>query len=482
MRTTLPLFPEEASPPPATRPEAVSRPQALAHASLRASVVAETLWLGVHLSGQVLPSRTGARTAPLRGSAQAVAEPRLERLAQALAQFSPQVSLEPPDGLIVEVGASLRLFGGVAMLRAAVASRLEVLGIETWLALAPTPLAASWLARADGGDVSELAQLPGRLGELPIAVCRWPAAQAKLLQELGVRSLADCLRLPRDALSRRSSPALLQSLDRALGRRADPRRTWQPAAGFEDVLALPAETEVLARLIEGVDWLIERLGLVLRRRDASVHRLLLSLCHANREATRVALVLSQPSRDVAHLQALFAQRLERVTLPAPVMVLRLSAPRLELDAAAPSGELFAQRTRAHPCAGVPQLIERLRARLGVSAVFGLCLVPEHRPEDAWQAVLSPGGRINDAALPASAARRPLWMLAEPVMLRAQHGQPHYQGRLSIEQGPERIETGWWDGRDVARDYYIARNPSGMRLWIYRERNGARGWWLHGVFG
>ncbi|MCC5867578.1 MAG: DNA polymerase Y family protein [Gammaproteobacteria bacterium] len=466
MRTTLPLFPEEALPPPATRSEAAPRPQALAHASPRASVVAETLWLGVHL----------------RGSTQLAAESGLERVALALAQFSPQLSLEPPDGLVVEVGASLRLFGGAATLRAAVARRLEALGTETWLALAPTPLAASWLARADGGDVAELAQLPGRLGELPVEVCRWPATQAKLLQELGVRSLADCLRLPRDALSRRSSPALLQSLDRALGRSADPRRAWQPPAGFDDVLALPAETETLARLIEGVDWLIERLGLVLRRRDASVHRLLLSLCHANQATTRVALVLSQPSRDVAHLQALYAQRLERVMLPAPVMMLRLSVPRLELDAAAESGELFARRTPAHPCAGVPQLIERLRARLGVSAVFGLCLVPEHRPENAWQAVNSPGGRINDAALPASAVHRPLWMLAEPVALAGQGGQPHYQGRLRIEQGPERIETGWWDGRDVARDYYIARNPPGMRLWIYRERIGARGWWLHGVFG
>ena len=32
--------------------------------------------------------------------------------------------------------------------------------------------------------------------------------------------------------------------------------------------------------------------------------------------------------------------------------------------------------------------------------------------------------------------------------------------LILEQGPERIESGWWDGKGVARDYYIARQISG----------------------
>jgi hypothetical protein len=34
----------------------------------------------------------------------------------------------------------------------------------------------------------------------------------------------------------------------------------------------------------------------------------------------------------------------------------------------------------------PQLVERLRARLGEEAVYGVCLIPEHRPEAAWRRV------------------------------------------------------------------------------------------------
>ena len=54
----------------------------------------------------------------------------------------------------------------------------------------------------------------------------------------------------------------------------------------------------------------------------------------------------------------------------------------------------------------------------------------------------------------------------------------------LRDGPERIESGWWDGADVRRDYFIAENPRGETVWIYRDhRYGIDDgeWYLHGVF-
>jgi protein ImuB len=72
--------------------------------------------------------------------------------------------------------------------------------------------------------------------------------------------------------------------------------------------------------------------------------------------------------------------------------------------------------------------------------------------------------------------RPLWLLDRP--------EPCDVDRLVFEEGPECIESGWWDGHDVARDYYVARNAQGARLWVFRNRRettaGAR-WFLHGWF-
>jgi protein ImuB len=140
---------------------------------------------------------------------------------------------------------------------------------------------------------------------------------------------------------------------------------------------------------------------------------------------------------------------------------------------------------------VPQLIERLRARLGAEAVHGLCLVPEHRPErngdihlfsetgEATLFVTRKGLRPLVRKCPHFS--RPVWLLAEPQPLAGDE-RPHCEGPLEIEEGPERIESGWWDGRDVRRDYYVARTPAGARLWIFRERRAQGGWFLHGVFG
>ena len=80
-------------------------------------------------------------------------------------------------------------------------------------------------------------------------------------------------------------------------------------------------------------------------------------------------------------------------------------------------------------------------------------------------------------------QRPLGLLEQPRRLQESSDAPCYAGRLELMAGPERIEVGWWDGREAARDYFIARNPAGALLWIYSERyRNDAGWYLHGIFG
>jgi len=76
----------------------------------------------------------------------------------------------------------------------------------------------------------------------------------------------------------------------------------------------------------------------------------------------------------------------------------------------------------------------------------------------------------------------LWLLPAPQLLAAPKGLPCRHGPLRLLSEPERIETGWWDGGEVARDYYTAIDRHGVRLWVFREREQPHGWFLHGVFG
>jgi protein ImuB len=356
------------------------------------------------------------------------------------------------------------------------------MGVEPWLALAPTPLASLWFARA-GEEVALRSRdgLAGRLGLLPLDCTRWPAKSLQSLATMGVRTVGDCLRLPRGGFARRFDAQMLRALDRAVGRASDPRATFVQRERYAARRDLEPEIADTGRLGRAIEPLVAGLCSFLRLRGRGVDVLDVALVHRDAPATRLRLRFVQPVTEAGRIADLLRERLARTELPGPVRALRLrSGPLLEVREEA--GDLFARNEGR--TAGVPQLIERLRARLGADAVHGIRLVPEHRPESAWED--GDGSHfpvalenVENGNRPLSP--RPLWLLAEPCPLEGQE-RPRYEGSLEIEEGPERIESGWWDGRDVRRDYYVARTGSGVRLWVFRERRAQGRWFLHGVFG
>ena len=151
----------------------------------------------------------------------------LERLAVWAERFTACISLAPPAGLLLEVGGSLRLFGGVDALRQAVESGLHELGFEASTGTAPTPAAAWLLARAGFPEpVLERSRLLGRLAEVPLACMDLPEPALRDLEAMGVRSFRDGYRLPRDAVSRRVGGMLVDTMDRALGKRPEARARY----------------------------------------------------------------------------------------------------------------------------------------------------------------------------------------------------------------------------------------------------------------
>lgn len=445
----------------------------------------------------------------------------LERLARWGLQFTPLVSLEPPDGLLAEVRGSLGLFGGVEALRRRALDELRGLGIEAVAAVAPTPRAATWFARATAGlCIDTPDRLPALAGRLPLGCLRWPDKVIEGLVALGVHSVADLVRLPRDGFARRFGTALLDELDEAFGRRPAPRRRVVVPERFDERLELPVESES-TRLIElALERLLAPLEAFLRARSAGVRGVMVELSHRGRPATRFRLGLARPGGDARHLLSLLGERLARLPLPAPATAVRLrSGVAVPLDLR--DGALLERAGRDTDPEAAARLLERLRARFGSEAVFSVCLVPEHRPEAAWRvaepalraAGPSPACPVGAAGVPVASeflpsersgtrsrttrtrrgprspvdaeapiAPRPLWMLAEPERLDERDGVPRHDGPLELLSGPERIETGWWDGRDARRDYFVAGTRAGVRLWVYRERGPDGGWWLHGVFG
>lgn len=456
-----------------------------------AVVVVRQRVLSANLPAQAAGTGAGMRLAAALGlvpglkvfERQAEREVELLRTLACWAEaFTPHVCLAEPAELLLEIGGCLRLFGGLSALQERVFADLQAQGLTARSGVAPTPLAAQWLARA--GDVeacTRVLDLPGRLSALPVQVMDGlTAATERALAELGVRSLGDLFALPAAGLRRRFGAELPIQLAQACGEQADLRTAFVFPESFCQRLELPAKVESAAMLLFAARRLLASLAGWLVARGAGVSGCMLKLEHeSGLPATELPLAFAEPTADLQRLERVLRERLERCRLQAQVW-------RLSLEANAPeplSGRtlgLFGQESAL----ALAPVIERLRARLGKAAVHGLVANADHRPECASQPVLSPAD--SPAAL--ADARQPLWLLPAPQALQERDGVPHYAGRLLRLAGPHRIESGWWtEGEvradmpvsgDVQRDYFIAATPLGEWLWIFRD---VRGWWLHGKF-
>jgi protein ImuB len=395
-------------------------------------------------------------------------------------QFTAQISLDAPAGVLLEVGASLRLFGGIAALKQRIDAGLADIGYAAITACAPTPLAAGMLARAGRNSIIGIDELAAAIATLPVQLLGLSRAAEETLTAIGARNIGDCLALPRDGLARRCGPELLRQLDRALGKMPDPRRCFEAPASFSSRIELGWPSESTEPILFVGKRLLAGLAGYLGGRQAGIECFTLTLEHEHRLPTVLVVELASRSRDEARFVNVLRERLAHLTqngLDAPVIAVTLSAEHIHSVVVA-NRSLFddARDHRDHrePCA---RLLENLRARLGDTAVTGVRAVATHRPEFAWETA-EPGAKQRAETL---CGNRPLWLLEPPQALPERNALPQWDGPVALLSGPERIESGWWDGQDCSRDYYLASGPQHQLLWLFRELRSPQGWYLHGLF-
>lgn len=454
-------------------------------------------------------------------------------VAHAALAFTPAVSLAPPAGVLLEVQASLRYFGGHEPLLNKLKATLAPLGHRIHCVSAPTAQGAALLSRLhDGRHCADRPALQRALEVAPVGLLAAGCEHAQTLQGMGLRSLGDLRQLPRSGLARRFGEALLDEMDCAFGDRPDPREPITLPPFFCSQIELFARADTTEQLLYGAQVLLARLVAWLSAQHAFVRRFSLLMKHEPRwfhgrhqtdalrhpspegsekawggpafsrasetpPVTVLEIALAEPSRDVPHMLTLLRERLGALQLPAPTLELSLQSDDISRRPP-PNAELFPTPQSEH--AGLTRLIERLQARLGREQVQRLLPVADHRPERAtavlaaeplWLREREAAVRCRDEARSASPGRtitRPLWLLPQPQALQERQSRPLLEGKaLHLLAGPERIEAGWWDGALAERDYFIGQTVEGALVWLYRARlplsaaSGSEGWFLQGRF-
>lgn len=424
----------------------------------------------------------------------------LERIADACDRFTPLVEAEPPDGLVLDLTGCLHLFRDEPALIAAVEAAMRRWASQLRLAMATTPEGARALARFQSAPARDEA---AALRRLPVAALELDAESERGLRRAGLKTIGDLADRPLAPLAARFGPALIDRLDRVLGRsdsRITPRRAL-PSLMLERRFAEPIATADIAMTVIGA--LAGEASAVLEERRRGGRRFVARLYRSDGHVIDLAVESGLPLRDPLRIQRLFKERVGALADPIDpgfgFDMIRLTVPHNEPLAAA---QLALEGGEAKEEA-VASLIDRLSARVGRQRVRRFVPRDSHLPEQASLALPAidlpsttnwPEPEAGEPPL------RPIHLFDPPQPVEVIAGLPdgpptRFRWRRTLHEiaraeGPERIGAEWWrrapGDPGLTRDYYRVEDVRGRRFWLFRhglysdERADPR-WYVHGLF-
>ncbi len=351
------------------------------------------------------------------------------------------------------------------------------------------------------------------LADLPLSALRLEAPAIDMLREVGIDTIGGALRLPVKSLAARFPASVSLRLAEFTGARPEPieppHGEQLPLASHDFELPLSLTSIDEAAMASLLEQLVGRCTATLAARGEGVLSLqvrLESAMTATAMTTAAPTVIDigvfRPSSSPRHLVDLVRLRMGRMRLPREIEAIAVEVVAVG-PAACRQRPLFDTGEEGHSAATaetqaieVGLLLDRLAGRLGRPAVFEPRLVADAQPEHAWLA--APPTAVATRSSSNRLARigsRPVWMPPRPIPLEdCDTNLPPVRFRLGDvvhgvlkAHGPERIETAWWRGPTVRRDYYVVETESGARFWLFRRLGGRprqpheSDWYLHGVF-
>ena len=410
-------------------------------------------------------------------------------------RYSPFVGLEEgtyPESLLSDVTGCTHLWKGEESFLRSVRNYWRKRGYIIQLALAGT-LGAAWaLAHSTTCSLVPAGNEEVALSPLSVTTLRLPVSVLEPLEALGLLTIGDVLRLPRETLASRFGVILPDRLDQVLGllhetfvceRLQEPIssvREWE--VPIEDLFVLGLACREMVRELLS---LADRHGMGIQELEGELR--------TESGPKKIEIKLVEPTCDDGHLAQLIELQLERQTWSGGIIAVRWDALRLgRLEQA--QGRWFLEDSETKTSRSFNTLVERLCSRLDASAVLRVEFVADSQPEHVVRLVPWTKTKTaqTDEFMPSreQSRGRPYRLLGSPVPIEVASivpdGPPirmvwkRADCRVVRSWGPERIATGWWRAEDVERDYYRAEWEDGTHVWVYRDQRNGR-WFLHGFF-
>jgi protein ImuB len=423
----------------------------------------------------------------------------LDGIADWCDRFTPLVSLDCPDGLLLDITGAAEQMGGEAAMLSLVVRRIGEQGFAVQGAIAGTSLAARALARyAPRSIVPPGGEAPA-MAPLPISALECGDKSLRALRHAGLKTIGMVAERQHSELTERMGRGFVMRLRILLGEQEQPLtpRRALPDLMVEQRFAEPIVTQdtITASLLS----LAQSLAGVLEREGRGVRVLQAAFFRADGQVDRIAIRMGEPLRDPAIMLRLLRQKLDALADPLDAGfgfdVIRLEA--LLAEETNPATISFDANENARR--QVAFLVDRLSVRFGEYRVQRFVPQDTHIPEAAAVAVPAQDRDFTgDWRLKRQAGdppRRPLRLLERPEEVSAIASVPdgppmrfrwrRAQFEVTRAEGPERIALDWWAREGLTRDYFRVETGDGQRFWLYRDglyhQIGAPRWYMQGVF-
>lgn len=400
---------------------------------------------------------------------------RLTNLADTLYRFSGYVCIQAPDCVLLEIGGSLKLFGCQTSLMDAALGLCTTLGHHATARVADTPWAAIALARAQQQRLNDVP-----LSDAGLELAGIPDNVVERFSNMGIYTLGPLLKLPSKAIGRRFGKAMLKYLAQLTGIMSDPRQAITPAPAFSQSLHLlkpiSNKSDLYEHTLSPMAKLCQELQHWLITHQLGSEALQWQFLSHNTQSARIPIRFAKSKQNAADFMRISQLKLEQNELPEEVLTVTLKAKRLQpwIDGSQRLFKTLHDSTADQSDVG--EIIDELNARLGDGACRGIQTITRHTPENAWQSV--PSHKLvqlkptHEPGFFERLSKRPLWLFEPPRQVQ--------RNDLELLQGPERIQSQWWQEQATCRDYYIAQHRLGTECWAFVDAHAQ--WYLHGYFG
>jgi len=421
-----------------------------------------------------------------------ISQALLTKLAEKCIVYTPWVSVDGPDGLILDITGCAHLWGGERQYLTDINMRLKRLGYSVRIAMADTIGCAWAMARFGASDaIVETGEQAKALFPLTPAALRLQPAIIERLQKLGLRQIRNFISMPRSALRRRFGEDMIHKLDQALGYEAEMREPVQPIEPYLE--RLPCLEPIVTAT--GIEIALERLLGVLCSRLLQEEKGLRSACfkcyRVDGHLQKIEIGTHRASHNATHLFKLFEPKLSSIEPDLGIELFVLEAPKTE--DLSPSQEKLWEGSCGLQDEGLLELLDRLENKIGIQSIHRFLPDEHHWPERSYRRALSLQEKLNSTWR--TDKPRPLQLLARPEPVEVTAPIPdyppmtfRYRNKLHTikkADGPERIEAEWWLEDGPLRDYYSVEDQDGQRYWLFRSGHYSEErmhkWFIHGFF-